>query len=191
MTLFSMKSLEDNPANELFSTDLAAADSLKRRSVLIKAADQIVEKFTDLSYCQGKEKKRAKGSSQQPKESSHHDGVQAYASEVLNLGLIFMEFIDGVREGDGNRILTCWKYFLLLFKSNKRKNYAIEALNLHLQFNFTLSPRMAAQLKWSRTINIHNKPGRNVSSDLHMEHLNRVAKVALYQGWVQMLPISL
>lgn len=38
---------------------------------------------------------------------------------------------------------------------------------------------MAAQLKWNRTVNIHGRPGKNVSSDLHMEHLNRECKNAI------------
>ena len=38
---------------------------------------------------------------------------------------------------------------------------------------------MAVQLAWSRTINIHGRTGKNISCDLHLEHLNRVAKNAL------------
>ena len=56
-------------------------------------------------------------------------------------------------------------------------NYSVEAV--HVQLQFTLSPRMAAQLKWNRTVNIHGRPGKNVSSDLHMEHLNRECKNAI------------
>ena len=32
-----------------------------------------------------------------------------------------MEFVDAVREGDGKRILRCWRYFLLLFKATGRR----------------------------------------------------------------------
>ncbi len=39
-----------------------------------------------------------------------------------------------------------------------------------------LSPRAAMQLLWNRTVNVHGRPGRNISCDLHMEHLNRAAK---------------
>lgn len=38
---------------------------------------------------------------------------------------------------------------------------------------------MAMQLKWSRTINVHGRPGKNIAADLHMEHLNRECKEAL------------
>ncbi len=38
---------------------------------------------------------------------------------------------------------------------------------------------MALQLKWNRTVNTHGRPGKNVSCDIHMEHLNRECKRAL------------
>ena len=99
-----------------------------------------------------RKKRKEKQKKQREKEEAEYDGIKGYACEVLTLGLFLMEFIDGVREGDGNRIIRCRKLFLLLFKANNRKNYAIEALNLLIQLNFTLSPRMAAQLKWNRTV---------------------------------------
>ena len=41
------------------------------------------------------------------------DRVQEYAKETLSLGLLLLEFQDdGIREGDGNRVQRCWKYFL-------------------------------------------------------------------------------
>ena len=45
------------------------------------------------------------------------DSVQEYAKETLSLGLLLLEFKDGIREGDGNRVLRCWKYFLLFFRA--------------------------------------------------------------------------
>ena len=47
------------------------------------------------------------------------------------------------------------------------------------QYHLTLSPRLAEQLKWSRFINTHGSAGHNISCDLHMEHLNKLAKVAV------------
>ena len=42
-----------------------------------------------------------------------------------------------------------------------------------------LPPHLAEQVKWSRFINVHGLPGHSISCDLHMEHLNRVAKIAI------------
>lgn len=38
---------------------------------------------------------------------------------------------------------------------------------------------MAQQLQWSRTINVHGRPGKNIAADLHMEHLNHACKEAI------------
>ena len=99
--------------------------------------------------------------------------------EVLSLGMLLMEFNDSIREGDGTRILRCWRYFFLFFKASERTNYSIEAFTLLAQEKYLLSPRMAMQLKWSRTINVHGRPGKNIPGDLHMEHLNRECKEAI------------
>ena len=69
--------------------------------------------------------------------------------------------------------------FLLYFKVSGRTNYSIEAFVLLAQEKYLFSPRMAMQLKWSRTVNMHGLPGRNVSCDLHMEHINRECKNCL------------
>ena len=55
-----------------------------------------------------------------------HDGVHGYAKDTLTLRLLLMEFTDAVREGDGERILKCWKFLLPLFKSSGHTNYSID-----------------------------------------------------------------
>ena len=63
------------------------------------------------------------------------DHVLEYAQKLLTLGLLYMEFINGVKEGDGERIKQCWRYFLLLFKATgRKKNYSIEAFTLLAQY---------------------------------------------------------
>ena len=64
-----------------------------------------------------------------------------------------------------------------LFSSDR--NYTLEAFNLLCQYYYLLPPRYAEQLIWSRFVNTHGSCGRNISADLHMEHLNRVCKDAV------------
>lgn len=104
------------------------------------------------------------------------DGVYNYASAVLNDGLLLLELKDAVREGDGERILRVWKVLVIYFHYAGHKNYKQEAFNLLTAVNATASPRIAAQLKWSRVVNTKGKKGHNVAADLHMEHLNKVLK---------------
>ena len=104
------------------------------------------------------------------------DGVLDYAKEVLTLSLFYAEFDDAIKEGDGERLIRCWKFLLVLFKSSGQKNYSIEALTLLSQFYIRLPPRLAQQLAWSRVVNTSGKPGGNKPCDLEMEHLNRACK---------------
>ena len=140
-------------------------------------ASAIVEQHVDLSTNFADSGSNSEESS--PSHPTRSDGVYAYSCEVLTLGLLFLEFKDSIREGDGDGDMRVWKYFLLLFKAAGRKNYAIEALTMLTQYHITLPPRLAEQLKWSRFINTHGIIAHNISCDLHMEHLNRKAKVAI------------
>ena len=107
------------------------------------------------------------------------DTVFSYACSTLSFGLLYQEYIDSVCEGDGNRIIRIWRYLFLVFRAAGRTNYAIEAFHLLVQEKFLLSPRLAKQLKWSRTVNTSGLPGKNIPCDLHMEHLNKEYKKSL------------
>lgn len=104
------------------------------------------------------------------------DHVLNYATCVLGMGLLARNFHDSSREGDGERSLRCWKFFLLHFKADGRTKYSIEALNLLAQVNGLLSEQMTHQLMWNRTCNPRGGSGNNVPLDLHLEHLNRLFK---------------
>ena len=52
-------------------------------------------------------------------------------------------------------------------------------LLIHFDFNtsiYMLPPRQAVQHLYSRFVSVHGLPGHNVAADLHMEHLNVIAK---------------
>ena len=107
------------------------------------------------------------------------DRVFQYSVQLLRLGLFYHEFADAIREGDGNRVLRCWKYMLPIFSASGSRNYACEAANLLIQHSYTLPPRLAQQLLWSRFVNVHGRPGCNVPVDIQLEHLNKIAKSAI------------
>ena len=68
---------------------------------------------------------------------------------------------------------------MLIFKATKHKNYALEALTMLTQSFMVLSPNLAEQLKWNHFVNVPGFPGRNISTDLHMEHMNRTVKTII------------
>jgi antitoxin component of RelBE/YafQ-DinJ toxin-antitoxin module len=89
-----------------------------------------------------------------------------------------LEFYDAIKEGDGERILRCWKFLLLHFKADGKGStkYALEALYLILQVKALLSPRQAYRLLWNRTV---RGKDANIPLDLDLEHDNRMAKEAI------------
>ena len=99
-----------------------------------------------------------------------------YGKNLTGLGCFYLEFSDAIKEGDGLRVLRCWKYLLPLFKSSSRKNYSIEVLNMLCQCEYDLTPRQSQELIWCRFVNTHSAPGRNIPADLYQEHLNRLCK---------------
>ena len=107
------------------------------------------------------------------------DQIYSYAKRIISIGCFYLEFRDALKEGDGLRTLRCYRYMLPMFRSAGRTNYAIESFNLLLQHDYILSPRQAEELLWSRFINTHGQPGKNIPNDLHCEHLNRLCKIAI------------
>jgi len=102
------------------------------------------------------------------------DKIYLYGTQVLTLALIWHNFNDSIREGDGDRVLACWKFLLIIFKAKKGHcNYCKEAIMLLAQYHCLLSQHKAAQVKWSRFVNTRGKHGYNIPCDLHLEHLNR------------------
>ena len=68
MELFEMNTLTDRPSNKFFPDGSSELDSLQRRNILLLAAEQLVEKYVDLSIPEEKPKKKKQ--KQKPKKKS-------------------------------------------------------------------------------------------------------------------------
>jgi hypothetical protein len=91
-----------------------------------------------------------------------------------------MNFIDSISEGDGDRILMCWKFLLLHFHADKGSTkYALEALFLQFQQHALLTPRQAYRQRWNRGVNNQGQKGKNVPLDIEVEHNNNMLKEAV------------
>ncbi len=167
MTYLEMSSFTDAPSCTSVPENLWMEDEKKRRDTLECIANRVVDEHIELEMTFLEPNSDACGT------------TYDYACEVLMLGLFIFDFKDAVREGDGDHIITLWKYMMLFFKATGRTNYATEAFTLLAQCHITLPPNLCEQVKWSRFINVHGLPGHNVSADLHMEHLNKEVKVAI------------
>ena len=160
-----MSSRNDTPTDVLFPEGCTILNPKEWWNVMKLAVRKVVDEYIDIGY-------------PTPSTMKDNDHVRAYAKELLSFGLLLMEFIDSICEGDGERIIRCWRYFLPLFKCSDHTNYSVKGFNL-FEYKYAFTPRMKQQVMWEFTINLHGKPGKNVSMDLHMEHINKECKQAM------------
>lgn len=106
------------------------------------------------------------------------DDIFDYHCGFMNMALLLRNFIDAIKEGDGERITRCIKLFLLHFKQDGSGStkYSLEALYHLFQLFALLSPREAERMKWNRTVNNSGRAGCNVAMDLALEHTNHYIK---------------
>ena len=163
MDMLNMDTLSSVPVSEVLSADAWKKSKAEKEKMMLKNAQFVIARIVDLSPCKNTD--------------TNKDHVFEYGCEIVSLGLLFLNYRDAIQEGDGERIMLCWKYFVLLFKATNRRNYAIEAFHT-LANRKMLPPRLAHQLVWSRFVNTHknNKPGYNIPCDLYIEHVNRMLK---------------
>ena len=170
LVTLKMKSTSDPPSNDVFpdAQTFWMRSEEERRLFLDKVCKKLFDTFVGFTF-------------NEPAVSSikDTDGVHSYSKQLLRLSCFYLEFADAIREGDGERVLRCWRYLLPICLGSGRTNYSCEVLNMLFQHSFALPPRLSAQLLWSRFINAHGEPGKNIPADLHMEHLNRLAKNAI------------
>ena len=165
---FKMKDIHDIPDESIITgaSEMWMKTADERRDVLSKLCEMVVKDFVHIKF-------------HQPDIKSGTDKISQYGKELLSLGCLYLEYSDAVKEGDGHRVYTCWKYLLPIFLNSNRTNYSNEVFNTLYQYECTFSPRLRCQLKWSRFVNVHGLPGKNVEADLHMEHINRIAKQSI------------
>ena len=197
MQILGMTSVHDSPTMYVLPDDMTTLTKAQKRGLLLTPAGDILSAFFRLGFTSSKQYSvylmyhiyiNAYTAnlwsictcmilfSNVISGPASSDGIMEYGKEVFSLGMLYMEFHDAIKEGDGLRVLRCWKYLLLIFKASQRKNYSIEAFNLLCQYFYYLSPQMCQQLLYSRFINMQRRIGCNMPCDLHMEHLNRVVK---------------
>lgn len=66
------------------------------------------------------------------------DDITNYANDIISLGLFYFSYKDAVQEGDGDRVKTCWKYLLPIFKASDKRNYSSEVLRMLYTVTTTL-----------------------------------------------------
>ena len=164
--------IPDLDAHITLPPDLKKASPVEQLHFIETISEQVVERLTLVSAA----------FSRQPTQD---DGDTAfnYARILCHYGSLVVEFRDAWAEGDGDRILQCWKLFMPHFQMAGSSKYALEALRLQFQVGVVLSPNLAHQIKWNRFVNTKGGSGRNIPCDLFNEHMNKLIKdIILHMG---------
>lgn len=88
--------------------------------------------------------------------SKKTDDMFNYNCALLSEGLFFMNFLDAVSEGDGERLMRQYKFLMLLCKADDPHStkYALESL-YQLLLVHGLPEKEAEVLMWNRSVNNH------------------------------------
>ena len=133
---FAMREVSDQPDHPQLTEQLWLESKETRKDILQSVVSEIIQIYVDINIHFTNEAEEV--------EDVVDDKVQFYAIQILSYGLLYMEFSDGLR------ILRCWCYLMLIFKSAQRTNYSAEALNLLAQYHFFLNQSIISlSLKFS------------------------------------------
>lgn len=104
------------------------------------------------------------------------DFIFNYHNSRLQIGLLFMNISDAIKEGDGYRLVNCYKLVLLFTYKFRNTKYAYGLLLFFIQISAVLSEDESFCLITNRFVNSKGKCGENIPLDLFMEHLNLLLK---------------
>ncbi len=154
MEVLGMKSLGDTPSEVAMSNpqNVWMETKTHRKAVLQGVCDKIVDEFLVFQYNEAAVQSQDETDTTDEMHDANAkptDLVKEYSKQVTSLGTFYLQYADAIQEGDGERVLRCWRYLLLIFKSSGRKNYSIEALRMLNQYYHESTPRQSAQLIWA------------------------------------------
>ena len=109
-------------------------------------------------------------------QASETDFIYNYHNARLQFGILFMNIVEAIREGDGFCLTRCYKLVILFTHKFRDAKYAYAILLLFVQTGAVLSEEESICLIMNRFVNVNGKIGRNIPLDLHMEHLNLLLK---------------
>ena len=117
----NMKAAEDFLDVVIEAHVIAAANSVPNKERITSAQEMAKKMVKSFVYLKVEES-----------ASDVDDGVYLYACDFLTLGLIWKGFYDAIREGDRERVMVYWMFFLPIFKLLGRKNYSTIAVDIQL-----------------------------------------------------------
>ena len=102
------------------------------------------------------------------KEEKKDDKIFNYHNARLQCGLLFYNLIDAIKEGDGNRLVRCYKLILLFEYKFHHTKYAFLLLHFFANIYAILPKHQAFIMIHNRFLNKKGTRGGNIPLDLHI-----------------------
>ncbi len=129
----------------------------KRSEILQSICDKIIPTYVDFEVPLGSEDVRK-------------DGKQAYAYQILSLGLFYLEYHDAIKLRKVMQLVSSVAgvtyYRCLRYLAEPTTTMKLSQCSYH--YRYILTSRQAHQLLWSRFVNTRGMRDHNVSSDMHI-----------------------
>jgi hypothetical protein len=123
------------------------------------------------------------GSSPSPDSPPATDKVHMYARNVLELGLLVLQFSENIKFPNRERMLPLLKVMMMTFKGHKNNSkYALEMLRVICHQLGSLSEKAANEAFYGTFVNTKGKVGSNIPADLQMEYLVKRVKTLMKRG---------
>ena len=111
------------------------------------------------------------------KSDAPQDKVSAYGHRILELGLLFKNWLDLCKMPERNRGIRLLKHTMLLFKShNNLSKYALEILRLLVHQICILSEKAANEEFYGLFVNTTGQYNGHIPADKRMEYLVKQVK---------------
>lgn len=181
LEIMNLESLDDTSE----AVPKADASKVAKKRYLEELAGQIVNDYVvntarNLELVNRIVGEQSQNQSAESEDSNQCDDMLSYQKALMEYALLLLNFKDAISEGDGDRILRCWKFFLPHLRNDKHSTkYSPKALYLMFQVYALLSPKAAHELIWNRSAKSRNGIGGNIPLDLLLEFFNRLLKDAV------------
>ena len=110
-------------------------------------------------------------------ETKQTDNVFNYGCLVIELGLMYLNFIDICKKPSRDRMLRMMKMLLVAFKANNNMSkYAFELLRFIVQQISVLDEKEATEVFYGLFVNNAGKPDSYIRADMQMEFIVREQK---------------
>ena len=106
-----------------------------------------------------------------PAESAN-DLVHALHRSLLHAIFLYIDLREAIRYEDGNQVIRQWKFWLVYFLGNSRKNYALEAVTMLSNIYANFPHHIAHIVVHNRFVNTTGKEGHGKPLDMMVEHYN-------------------